>query len=249
MPAQYHFAALSDVPSITVRSTVTTLFKLSPNRVGLRLVAAVGLLLIMHVIAMQIIFNPDIDISDRLGLEYWHLSIFDLDEEESFGTWFSSGILLIASQLLWAKGRQLRAAKDSFASWWWALGLAFLVLSIDEVVGLHEMLNSLLDDTDWTVYGFAVLVTLALAYIPFLWNYRGRTAAWFIAAGAVYGGGAVGVEALTDADVNSLHYNMWTTLEEGMEMMGVVILIYFLLTVLRSDTGGDAELVLTSSSG
>jgi hypothetical protein len=228
---------------------VISLYKLSPTRVGLRLTAAVGLLVVMHVLAMQIIFNPEWSISNKLGLEYWHLSIFDLDEEESFGTWFSSGILLIAGQLLWAKSRQLRTAGEPFARWWWVLGLAFHFLSIDEVVAMHELLNSLLEETTWTVYGFAVLVGLALAYLPFLWHYRGRTAAWFIAAGAVYGGGAVGVEALTDAEVNSLHYNMWTTLEEGMEMMGVVLLIYFLLTVLQSKSGVDAEIVLTSPPG
>ena len=41
------------------------------------------------------------------------------------------------------------------------------------------------------------------------------------------------VEHLTDSDVNSLHYNMWTALEEGMEMLGVIVFIYAILDHIR----------------
>ena len=56
-----------------------------------------------------------------------------------------------------------------------------------------------------------------------------------------YGGGAVGVEHFTDAEVNSLHYNMWTALEEGMEMFGVMVLIYAVLDFMQ----GDAAVAVT----
>jgi len=55
----------------------------------------------------------------------------------------------------------------------------------------------------------------------------------FVVAGLIYGGGAVGVEHYTDSEVNSLHYNMWTALEEGMEMYGVIVLIYAVLDFMR----------------
>ena len=60
-----------------------------------------------------------------------------------------------------------------------------------------------------------------------------RTGLLFLVVGAIYGGGAVGVEHFTDSDVNSLHYNMWTALEEGMEMMGVILLICAVLDHMR----------------
>ena len=72
-----------------------------------------------------------------------------------------------------------------------------------------------------------------MSYLPFLWHYRWRTAVLFFVAGLIYGGGAVGVEHFTDADVNSLHYNMWTALEEGMEMTGVIVFIYAMLDHMR----------------
>ncbi len=70
----------------------------------------------------------------------------------------------------------------------------------------------------------------------------------FLLAGAIYAGGAVGVEHWTGADVNSLHYNMWTTLEEGMEMAGVVVFIYALLDFMpgSGDGGGSLRLELSS---
>ena len=113
------------------------------------------------------------------------------------------------------------------------MAIGFLVLSVDEVVGLHELLNTFMDETSWTVIGFPILVVVGLSFLPFLWAHRWRTGLLFVLAGAIYGGGAVGVEHYTDAEVNSLHYNMWTALEEGMEMAGVVLFIYAVLDHMR----------------
>jgi len=129
------------------------------------------------------------------------------------------------------------------------LGLAFWFLSIDEIVGLHEFMNTLMEETPWTVVGFPVLALVGLSYLPFLWRYRGRTAWLLILAGLIYGGGAVGVEHLTDSEVNSLHYNMWTALEEGMEMFGVVVLIYAILDFMRGAPEKAVEVVVGLGSG
>ena len=85
-----------------------TIYRLRPGRVALYLGLIAGVLAVVHIGAMQIIFNDDLGLADRWGLEYWHLSIFDLDEEESFGTWFTVVILLIAGRLLLAQARVLR---------------------------------------------------------------------------------------------------------------------------------------------
>ena len=34
------------------------------------------------------------------------------------------------------------------------------------------------------------------------------------------------------------HYNMWTALEEGMEMFGVMVLIYAVLDFMQGDAAG-----------
>ena len=130
---------------------------------------------------------------------------------------------------------------DSEHRWWFVLGLAFVFLSMDEVVGMRELMSTLMEENPWTVVGFPVLAVVGLSYLPFLWRYRGRTALLFVLAGLIYGGGAVGVEHFTDAEVNSLHYNMWTALEEGMEMFGVMVLIYAVLDFMQ----GDAAVAVT----
>ena len=210
---------------------------MSPERAALTLAAVAAALVLVHVLAMQAYFNPALGFDERFDLHYWQLAIFDLDEEESFGTWFSSGILFVAGVLLLNQARALRANGEREHRWWFVLGLAFVLLSVDEVVGMHELMNTLMEETPWTVVGFPVLALVGLSYLPFLWRYRGRTALLFVIAGVIYGGGAVGVEHFTDAEVNSLHYNMWTALEEGMEMYGVILLIYAVLDFMQGNTG------------
>lgn len=208
-------------------------YALRAERVALTLGAVAAVLVVVHVLAMQANFNPALGLKERFGFHYWQLSFFDLDEEESFGTWFSSGILLAAAVLLLHQARVLRAQREAWHAWWLVLGIGFCVMSVDEVAGMHEFVNSMMEDTPWTVIGFPILVLGGLAYLPFLWHHRWRTGLLFLLAGAIYGGGAVGVEHFTDSDVNSLHYNMWTALEEGMEMMGVILLIYAVLDNMR----------------
>ncbi len=225
-----------------------TAYRLRPARVAVTLSVIAAVLAIIHVVAMQIIFNDEWALSEKWGVQYWHLSIFDLDEEASFGTWFSAVILLIAGRLLLVQARRLRADADAWHVWWLTLGIGFHVLSIDEVVGTHELLNTVMEDKPWTVVGFWIVAVVGLAYLPFLWRYRWRAAGLFLLAGALYAGGAVGVEHWTGAEVNSLHYNMWTTLEEGMEMAGVIVFIYALLDFIPAKGDGGLRLDLTSEA-
>lgn len=210
-----------------------TTYSLRAERVTFALGAVMVVLVVVHVLAMQANFNPALGLKERFGFHYWQLAFFDLDEEESFGTWFSSGILMMAAALLVHQARVLRAKGEAWHAWWLILGIGFCVLSVDEIAGMHEFVNTMMEDTPWTVIGFPIFVLVGLAYLPFLWHHRWRTGLLFLLAGAIYGGGAVGVEHFTDSDVNSLHYNMWTALEEGMEMMGVILLIYAVLDHMR----------------
>lgn len=208
-------------------------YSLRPERVTIVLGMFMVVLIVLHVLAMQANFNPAWGLKDQFGFHYWQLAFFDLDEEASIGTWFNAGLLFIAAALLLYQARVLKTQGQAWHRWWLMLGIGFCVLSMDEIAGMHEWLNSMLEDTPWTVIGIPIFGLVGLAYIPFLWHYRWRTGLLFLVAGAIYGGGAVGVEHLTDSDVNSLHYNMWTALEEGMEMLGVIVLIYTVLDHVR----------------
>ena len=214
-----------------------TVFSLHPERVALALMAVLAILIVVHVLAMQANFNTTLGLKEKYGFHYWQLAFFDLDEEEGFGTWFNSGLLLVAAILSLLRARMQVGQQGSWRMWWLVLGTGLCILSVDEIAGMHEWVNTMLEDTPWTVFGFALFMLVAAAYLPFLWHHRWRTGLLFILAGGIYGGGAVGVEHFTDSEVNSLHYNMWTALEEGMEMLGVIVLIYALLDQMRKVPG------------
>lgn len=204
-----------------------------PKRAALVLSIPMLVLILLHVVAMQANFNESLGLKEQWGFEYWHISIFDLDEEESFGTWFSTAILLYASTLACYAAGLTRTAPGAWNRWWLALGLALGAMSIDEVVGVHEMLNTLSEDTRWTVGGFILFVAAGLCFMPFLWHYRWRTSGLLFVAGIIFAGGAVGIEHFSGNRINSLQYNMLTGLEEGLEMAGVILVVYALLDFIQ----------------
>ena len=210
-----------------------TSYSLRSERVVLTLLAILALLIMVHVLAMQANFNPALGLKERFGFHYWQLAFFDLDEEESFGTWFNSGLLPIAAVLLIQPARILRAQAAAWHRWRRILGTGFRAPAMHGMSCMHESPTIMPAGTPLTLISTRIFALVALAYMPFLWHHRWRTGLLFLLAGAIYGGGAVGVEHFTDSEVNSLHYNMWTALEEGMEMLGVIILIYTVLDHMR----------------
>ena len=99
---------------------------------------------------------------------------------------------------------------------------------------MHEYVNTVVENTRWTTFGAAIVAVLGLAYLPFLRALPSRIRVLFIVAAVIYVGGAVGVERATDwYDVHNLldtlAYNLWTAVEETMEMADVIVFIYTLL--------------------
>jgi hypothetical protein len=222
---------------------------LAPGRIVTWLGAVAGLLVLAHVVAAYAWAHGDWWIfTEQRWVDYKYVQMLDLDEEEGFGTWFAAMTLLFAGRLLLLVGRDSRGARDGLWGWWLGLGIGFHILSIDEVAGMHEYVNAYGEDfgwgdTKWTLYAAVLVLLVALAYVPFLVHLvqrgAGRTAGLLIAAGVLYVGGAVVIEKLSpDDELNSLSYNMgWITLEEGLEMSGVLLLLYALLDYLRGGRG------------
>jgi len=167
--------------------------------------------------------------------------LFDVDEENNLPTWFSGAILLLNSCLLLVVAGRRRREGNPWARHWLGLGLGFLLLSIDEIAGMHETLNTLLGrEISWALPLGIVACAVGAFYLPFLWSLPLRTSALFGLAGGIYLGGAVGVELATEwyAEwhlLNTLDYNLWTALEEGMEMGGVLLFIRALVRYVEPD--------------
>ena len=178
---------------------------------------------------------------------HWVLrDMFDVDEEENFPTCYSSFALLFSAGLLYAIASQKRREHDRFAPHWLGLSIIFLAMSIDEIAGMHEALNTV-TEFPWTIPAAVVAAVVALIYLPFLIHLPKPTRIGFLLAGVLFAGGAIGVEHASDwyleeQSMDSFGYSLLTLLEEGMEMFGVVLFINALLGYMQ--TGKAAEITL-----
>jgi hypothetical protein len=177
---------------------------------------------------------------------------FYVDYESSAPTWYSSAALGLAAALL----AFIAAAKFQLHAryrWHWAaLSVLFFLLSLDEIAMIHELPIEPLRERwnaggvlyyAWVVPGAACVAVVGLAFLPFFLGLPGRTQAGFLLAACMFVGGAIGVEMLSGVQADALgeenlDYALIVTLEEFLEMLGIVALIRTLLEYAESSLGG-----------
>jgi hypothetical protein len=175
--------------------------------------------------------------------------LFDLDDENNLPTWYSSFLLLLASALLWLCGRRKRADGDPRFRPWAVLAAGFLLMAIDEVAGIHETINAMIEMT-WALPAAILALLIGLAFIPFLLHLPRRTAVLFALAGGMFLAGAVAIEIVgyslaIRSRKNTLGYELATLAEEGLEMLGVILFVYALLDYMREPEGRGVDVSLT----
>lgn len=164
--------------------------------------------------------------------------LFDVDEEESIPTWFSSSLLLLTAVVLFLIAHLSEQSKERYTLYWFGLGLGFAFMSADEIAGFHETLNSI-TETSWAVPGMIVVLLVGVLYLKFLSSLPAPIAVRFMMSGAIFVGGAIGVELATEPylyedALDTLGYNLWTPVEEGMEMGGVILFLASLFDYLKT---------------
>ena len=176
---------------------------------------------------------------------------FDLDHEINIPTWYSSISLMCCGFLLAMIAVARRQAGARYVVHWGILALAFVYLSVDETAVLHEILIVPLRRRlgthgflyfAWVIPASVCVLAFAMAYVRFLLHLPRRTARWFVLAGALYVGGALGVELIGGACADwygftSMRYLLAMTAEEVLEMLGIVVFIYALLDYIRAHVG------------
>lgn len=239
------------VPLVRERRTTPNRAPLATNwRRGMRWLAlTVAALLVLSVVAK---------LSARFGLERhsWTaaqvVSRFDVDVEASVPTWFSNLLLSFAAAQLLLVGLLQRGRSTALARYWTALGGVFTLLSADEIMGLHntplvsESAARAVSDylaISWVVHGMAGVALLGLVFIPFLRALPRPTALGLIGAGGVYVGGALLMEMIGSHFIVTRGYehpisSAVITVEEGMEMLGVVLLIGTLFRYIEREFPG-----------
>ena len=171
--------------------------------------------------------------------------LFDVDEENNISTWFSGFLLGVTAFWVWVVADAKRGSADRWWVHWKLLAGGFLLLSLDEIAGLHETVNTVIDVT-WAIPGGILALLIGLLFVPFLWSLPTGTRNAFIVAGCIYVGGAVGVEIIGDPmDEDSMTYNLTTVVEEGMEMGSVILFLAALLRYMARPQGNSREISVT----
>ncbi|MCA9972289.1 MAG: glycosyltransferase [Anaerolineales bacterium] len=166
---------------------------------------------------------------------------FYVDVEHNVPTYFSVLLILIAAALLAAVARHHRKQGTPDASKWAILSGGFLLMALDEAFQFHERLNipigRLLGDGSlgvfyfpWVIPGTALVFVLGLFFFRFWLALPTATRFWFLLAATLYIGGAIGVELIGSRHAELHGYENWTysmiaTLEESLEMAGLIVFI------------------------
>ena len=143
--------------------------------------------------------------------------------------------------------RAERGADPRQARSWVLFSALFVALAVDEAILIHELANvpvrGLLGTSGalyfaWIIPGAGFALAVALFFRRFLFALEARTRNLIVASGAIFVSGAIGVEMLEGIivptlGVGSLDYTAAEMIEEGLEMCGVVLVLYALTDHLK----------------
>jgi len=185
---------------------------------------------------------------------YGLMPLFKLSAENNIPSFFSGCLFLFSSillMLIW----KVKKHYEKPGKIWGMLALLFLFLAYDELFSVHELLIHPLRDTLHTtglfyqawiiVYGIAVCALIAVFY-PEWRRLQKKYKLWFCASAVTFMSGAIGFEMIGGAYFESVNrtgdviYGILYTLEESLEMAGLLIFIYTLMMFLGSELDGAA---------
>lgn len=180
-----------------------------------------------------------------------YLRLFDLSLELNIPTFFSVSLLLFISLLLTVIAILQSRLKNSDHTKWIVLSLGFLYMAYDEGFQVHEdlvaVIRPLLWEGNlgifyyaWVIPAMILVFILGLFFLKFLLRLPTVTRVSFIVAATCYLSGCIGFELIggyydeLHGGFNSLTYNLISTVEESLEMTGLIIFIYALLEYLAA---------------
>ena len=223
--------------------TSDAILTVRPAQVARTLVCVIGALAVLGIASKM--FQLNVDVDSFRGLREIAIR-FDFDAENTVPAWYSSAALLFSSAMLALIALATRQNGGRYFWHWVVLAATFLLMSLDESASMHEILIVPLRRRlgtggmlyfAWVIPAFFVVGIFALSYLGFLWHLPRRSAMLFIAAGAMFVGGALGLELVGGALVesqgfDSIGYLCVMTMEETLEMLGIALFIYALLDYL-----------------
>jgi hypothetical protein len=239
-------ASASDPPERSEDATSRLSIPFSPYKVA-RVLALVAVSLALLSFISGLIWFA--------GMGPWIL-VLDIDTDLSLPSWYSALTLLLGSVLL-ATIAYAWSAEGSprYARHWAILSAIFLFLCCDEMLRIHERIANVLIKPALDALGFVpsgilhypwvllygpLVLVFVVAYFKFWVELPIRVKRLFFVAGALYVGGALGVEligAWLDSEGTDFGVFVGEHAEELMEMLGAVVFAYALMSYLVSPLG------------
>ena len=214
----------------------------STKRVFIQLLLLIiGLTLLSIISTFSVKYFPDYPLRDLFE------ELFSVDREKSLPTFYSAYALQACAFLLYIISYLTKAYKDKYLRHWQLLSLIFFYLSLDEALALHERTVSPLKEslnTDgflyfpWVIPATFLVVVFLLGYLTFLLALPTKIKRLFLMSGGIFVLGALGMEMVggkaSDMGLgDSAAYIFLFTCEEFLEMFGILVFLYALLSFLR----------------
>ncbi|MCC9165352.1 hypothetical protein [Pontibacter harenae] len=195
--------------------------------------------------------------ADSFTLKTYVVLLFDFNAERNLPTYFNTLILAASAGLLFYVSKLTkRQANPQYHKQWLYLGCIFAFLALDELFMLHELLgtpfSSFLRNTfqqqelgvlyyAWIVPYLVICAFIAVYYFKFIFSLPKKISVNFVIAGTMFVTGAVGMEMIEgyladlaggDAVYSDIYFKLCVTVEETLEMLGIIFFIRALLSYL-----------------
>jgi hypothetical protein len=227
------------------KSANTISFRISPQKI-IRVLSLIAASLVVAGIAVQTLRLSLGEEMMRQKHLWWLMDKFDLDGEFNVPNLYQTLTFFLCVGLLVMIASAATKLKNPFARHWWCLAGFFLYLALDEGVELHEMtiqpLRAVFGTDGYFYYAWVLLAVMVVPivgalYLRFLWNLPTKFRWLFIAGGGIFITGAAVMEMVGGHirkvyGLESLQYVSETVVEESLEMIGILIFIYALLSYL-----------------
>lgn len=210
----------------------------------------VGLVVMFVLLQIYNMYQYMVDIQ-TLGIgKAKFIRMIDLDKEANLPSTFSTVNLLTASVLLFVISRIEKAKRFN----WVCLSAIFLFLGFDESALIHENIGSwsksFIPDTmrvgalyaAWLIPYLVLMVLFIVSFFKFVISLEWKYFRGFCVAGAIFVMGAVGMEMFASIEsyetgtTRTFKYCLLYTVEEFLEMIGIVIFINYLLMYIQEKT-------------
>ena len=178
---------------------------------------------------------------------YGFVPAFNFDAEQNAPTLFTVFLILQAAVVCLVIFKHNAPGQN----YWLALSIIFTLLAVDEYFSFHEKLSIQLQGAlstsgffypAWIIpYGILVL-TLGIVLLRWLWQLPEQTKRGFIVSALLYATGALLIEGFTGlyyniGDYDDFGYRSLATIEESLEMLGLMVFSYYAVKYLLAESG------------